>query len=80
MFATQPIPFAITIPKVDLKASTRLDWGVTIWVHADNTDALYATLKRHGVRIVTEPSDGNFGRPFTFVHPDGYSIVAHDGK
>jgi catechol 2,3-dioxygenase-like lactoylglutathione lyase family enzyme len=80
VFATQPIPFAITTPKVDLKASTRLGWGVALWMHTDNADALCAKLKAEGVRIVAEPSDGNFGRQFTFADPDGYAVVAHDGK
>lgn len=80
VFATQPIPFAITTPKVDLKASTKLGWGVSLWMHTDDAEALYASLKKHGVRILAEPSDGSFGRQFTFADPDGYAIVAHDGK
>jgi len=80
VFATQPIPFAITSPKVDLKASPKLGWGVSLWMHTENADALCASLRQHGVRILAEPSDGNFGRQFTFADPDGYAIVAHDGK
>ncbi|MGA9524035.1 MAG: VOC family protein [Myxococcaceae bacterium] len=80
VFATQPIPFAITTPKVDLKASTRLGWGVALWMHTDNADALCASLKEQGVQIIAEPTDGNFGRQFAFADPDGYTVVAHDGK
>ena len=36
VFATHPIPFAITTPKVDLKAASRLGWGVALWMHTDN--------------------------------------------
>jgi len=80
VFATQPIPFAITTPRVDLKASTKLGWGVSIWMHTDNADALCTRLKEQGVPILSEPVDGNFGRQFTFADPDGYMIVAHDRR
>jgi catechol 2,3-dioxygenase-like lactoylglutathione lyase family enzyme len=80
VFATQPIPFAITTPKIDLKASSRLGWGVALWMHTDNAEALCARLRKHGVRILSEPADGNFGRQFSFADPDGYAIVAHDGR
>ena len=77
VFATQPIPFAITTPKVDLKASNKLGWGVSLWLQTDDADALCAQLKKHHVQILAEPTDGNFGRQFTFADPDGYSIVVH---
>jgi catechol 2,3-dioxygenase-like lactoylglutathione lyase family enzyme len=79
VFATMPIPFAITTPKVDLRASTRLGWGVALWMHTEDADALCARLRGRGARILTEVSDGNFGRQFTFADPDGYAIVAHGG-
>ncbi len=79
VFDTRPIPFAITTPKVDLKASSRLGWGVSLWMHTADADALCASLRRHGVRILAEPMDGRFGRQFTFADPDGYAIIAHDG-
>ncbi len=80
VFATKPIPFAITTPKVDLKAATRLGWGIALWMHTEDADSLCARLKEHGVRILAEPSEGNFGRQFTFADPDGYAVVAHDGE
>ena len=80
VFATQPIPFAITTPKVDLKAASRLGWGVALWMHTDNAEALCARLRKHDVRILSEPADGNFGRQFSFADPDGYAIVAHHGR
>jgi catechol 2,3-dioxygenase-like lactoylglutathione lyase family enzyme len=79
VFATTPIPFAITTPKVGLKGSTRLGWGVALWMHTVDADALCARLNGRGVRILAELSDGNFGRQFTFADPDGYAIVAHGG-
>jgi predicted enzyme related to lactoylglutathione lyase len=80
LFATQPVPFAITTPKIDLKASNKLGWGVSIWIHTEDADALCARLRERGARIIAEPGDGNFGRQFTFADPDGYAVVAHDGK
>src|SRR5271170_4267446 len=59
VFATKPIPFAITTPKVDLKASTRLGWGVALWMLADDADALCASLRAQGVLILAEPTTGN---------------------
>lgn len=80
VFATRPIPFAITVPKIDLKASSRLGWGVALWMHTENADVLFATLRDQGVRILAEPSEGGFGRQFTFADPDGYAVVAHDRR
>jgi catechol 2,3-dioxygenase-like lactoylglutathione lyase family enzyme len=77
VFATTPIPFAITTPKVDLTASTRLGWGVSLWIQIGDPDALWAKLKGQGVPILADVSDGNFGRQFTFADPDGYTFVAH---
>jgi catechol 2,3-dioxygenase-like lactoylglutathione lyase family enzyme len=77
VFATTPIPFAITTPKVDLRASTRLGWGVSLWMRIEDPDALCAKLKGQGVPILADVSDGNFGRQFTFADPDGYAFVAH---
>ena len=80
VFATQPIPFAITTPKVDLKASTKLGWGVALWMHTGDADSLHAQLKERGVHILAEPTTGGFGRQFTFADLDGYAVVAHDGR
>ncbi|HTT14493.1 MAG TPA: VOC family protein [Thermoplasmata archaeon] len=77
VFATTPIPFAITTPKVDLRASTRLGWGVSLWIRIEDPDALCAKLKGQGVPILAEVSEGKFGRQFTFADPDGYAFVAH---
>jgi predicted enzyme related to lactoylglutathione lyase len=49
-------------------------------MHADDADALCASLRAQGVQILAEPTTGNFGRQFSFADPDGYAIVAHDGK
>ena len=64
VFATTPIPFAVREPAIDLKAVGRLGWGVALWLKADDPQALHDRLADAGVRIVTEPFDGPFGRTF----------------
>ena len=77
VFATTPIPFAVREPAIDLKAVERLGWGVALWLKADDPQALHDRLVNAGVRIVTEPFDGPFGRTFAFADPDGYVVTIH---
>ena len=77
VFATEPIPFAVREPAVDLDAASRLGWGVALWLKADDIDRLHQDLADHGVTIVTPPFDGPFGRTFAFADPDGYTITLH---
>lgn len=77
VFKTSPIPFAIREPMVDLDAVPRLGWGIALWFGCDDPDALHTTLVDAGATIAQEPSDGAFGRQFTFVDPDGYAITVH---
>jgi catechol 2,3-dioxygenase-like lactoylglutathione lyase family enzyme len=77
VFDTKPIALAIRRPIVDLQASSHLGWGVSLWVAADDADALHRTLTDAGVPIVVPPADGPFGRFFTFRDPDGYGITVH---
>ena len=77
VFATTPIPFAVREPAIDLKAVERLGWGVALWLKAHEPQALHDRLVDAGVRIVTEPFDGPFGRTFVFADPDGYAITIH---
>ena len=77
VFATTPIPFAVREPAIDLKAVERLGWGVALWLKADDPQALHDRLVHAGVRIVTEPFDGPFGRTFVFADPDGYAVTIH---
>ncbi len=77
VFSTAPIPFAVREPAIDLKAVERLGWGVALWLKADDPQALHDRLVNAGVRIVTEPFDGPFGRTFVFADPDGYAITIH---
>jgi predicted enzyme related to lactoylglutathione lyase len=77
VFATEPIPFAVREPTVDLDATGRLGWGVALWLKAEDVDRLHDDLAAHGVPIVTAPFDGPFGRTFAFADPDGYVVTLH---
>jgi len=77
VFTTEPIPFAIREPAVDLDATSRLGWGVALWLKADDVDKLHDDLAAHGVPIVTALFDGPFGRTFAFADPDGYVVTLH---
>jgi len=78
VFATEPVPFAVREPMVDLDAVSRPGWGVALWLRADGgIDALHDDLVKHDVTVVTEPFDGPFGRTFAFADPDGYVITVH---
>lgn len=78
VFATQPIPFAVRTPLVDLESVDKLGWGVALWFRADDTDTVYRRVRDAGRPIVVEPNEGPFGRTFAFVDPDGYSVTVHD--
>lgn len=78
IFATKPIPFAVREAAVDLDAVDHLGWGAALWFLCDDSEALHDRLAGDGVRIVTEPFDGPFGRTFAFSDPDGYTITVHD--
>ncbi|MBA3947071.1 MAG: VOC family protein [Herpetosiphonaceae bacterium] len=77
VFRTEPVPFAIREPAVDLDASPRLGWGVALWFLADDADTLHASLQAAGVTIAQPLQNGPFGRQFAFMDPDGYTITVH---
>ncbi len=81
VFATQPIPFAVRelLPATDLDAG-QPGLGIAVWLRVDAAQALHDQLAEHGVRIVTAPFDGPFGRTFAVADPDGYVITLHDGE
>ncbi|GLZ53241.1 hypothetical protein Acsp07_28580 [Actinomycetospora sp. NBRC 106378] len=81
MFATRPIAFAVRepLPGVDLDAVVpRPGHGVALWLHADDAQGLHDHLAAAGVTVLAAPSDGPFGRQFTFADPDGYAVTVHD--
>ena len=80
VFETTPISFAVRepLPGVDLDtASPRPGLGVALWLNADGVDALHQTLADAGVPIPGAPTDGPFGRMFSFADPDGYLVTIH---
>src|ERR1700733_10135362 len=64
VFDTKPVPFAIRTPTADLNATSKLGWGVSLWIAATDADALQAQLVKKGVPILLPPADGLFGRVF----------------
>ena len=77
VFSTQPVPFAIRTPMVDLDATDKLGWGVSLWMAATDADAMHNKLVQSGVPIILPPADGPFGRFFAFRDPDGYTMTVH---
>ncbi|MGC8618810.1 MAG: VOC family protein [Thermoplasmata archaeon] len=80
LFDTKPIQFAIRTPQVDLKAVNHLGWGIALWMHADNVEALYNSLVKKKVVILQKLESGAFGKQFTFSDIDGYSVTVHGDK
>lgn len=79
VFRTEPIPFAVRKPMVDLDATDGLGRGVSLWFCCDDAQGLYETLVVAGIQVAQEPFDGPFGRTFSFADPDGYTVTVHDG-
>jgi len=77
VFDTHPIPFAVREPLVDLNASPRLGWGVSLWLAADDAQGLHDRLATAGVPILQPPTRGPFGLQFSFSDPDGYTVTVH---
>lgn len=77
VFDTKPVPFALREPIVNLDDTSKLGWGMVLWMACDDADELHRDLSEAGVPIVAPPADGPFGRFFTFRDPDGYGITAH---
>jgi predicted enzyme related to lactoylglutathione lyase len=80
VFATTPIPLAVREPPpgVNLDAARRPGAGVALWLKADDAQALHDKLAAAGVRIVSAPADGPFGRQFACADADCYVITVHD--
>lgn len=80
IFDTQPVPFAIRKPLVDLGLVDRLGWGLSLWLASDDADGLHERLVGAGVPILAPPVNGPFGRFFSFRDPDGYAITVHTAR
>jgi len=79
-FLSYPIPFAVMAapPGFDLEAMPRPVRAPALWFKASSSQVIHDALVRAGVTIVRPPSDGRFGRQFTFLDPDGYAITIYD--
>jgi catechol 2,3-dioxygenase-like lactoylglutathione lyase family enzyme len=79
-FLTYPIPFAVMQPPpgVDLESLPHPVRVPSVWFKASNSQAVHDALVEAGVTILRPPSDGRFGRQFTFVDLDGYAITMYD--
>ncbi|MFE5039081.1 VOC family protein [Streptomyces sp. NPDC056683] len=80
VFETKPIAFALrdVVPGTDLASVARPGIGAAIWLHATDVQAIHDALAADGHTIVSAPTDGPFGRTFTFADPDGYHVTLHD--
>jgi len=52
--------------------------SIQLWWRASDAQALFEKVKAAGVRILTEPFEGPFGRTFTMADPDGYRITVYE--
>lgn len=80
VFDTAPIPFAVRepLPGVDLAAAApRPGVSVALWLATADADGLHQRLRAADVPIVAPPSDGPFGRMFSFTDPQGYLLTVH---
>ncbi|WP_145332396.1 VOC family protein [Paenibacillus xylanexedens] len=79
VFETKPIAFALRdlTPGVDLASGTQPGLGVALWLYAPDAQEIHDKLVKTGVKITSAPTDGPFGRTFTFADPDGYLITLH---
>lgn len=79
VFTTEPIAFAVRepLPGVDLDSAGQPGLGVALWFRADDAQALHDRLRAAGTTIVKAPEDGPFGRMFTFLGPEGYTLTVH---
>ena len=78
LFDTSTIPFALSEAKVNLDEAPHPGWGVTLWIDCDHVNELHAKLEGAGVKILTPPFDGPFGRTFVFADPDGYRLTVNE--
>jgi catechol 2,3-dioxygenase-like lactoylglutathione lyase family enzyme len=79
-FLSYPIPFAVgqAPPGVDLDSLPRPHLVPAIWFKTANSQVVHDALVEEGVTILRPPTDGRFGRQFTFVDLDGYAITIYD--
>jgi predicted enzyme related to lactoylglutathione lyase len=78
LFDTNSIPFGLSEARVNMDEAPHPGRGVTLWIHCDRVDELYAEFEADGATVITPPYDSPFGRAFVFADPDGYRITANE--
>ena len=63
---------------MDLDSLPRPRLAPAIWFKTADSCVVHDTLVEDGVTILKPPTDGRFGRQFTFVDPGGYAITIYD--
>ncbi len=51
---------------------------IALWWRAGDAQALFELVSAEGVKIVTPPFDGPFGRTFVMADPDGYRVTVYE--
>jgi predicted enzyme related to lactoylglutathione lyase len=79
-FLSYPVPFAITPAPVgiDLDSIPRPLLVPVIWFKTNDSQAAHDALVEAGTTILRPITTGRFGRQFTFVDPEGYTITIYD--
>ncbi|MFT0847238.1 VOC family protein [Actinomycetaceae bacterium L2_0104] len=82
VFTDGSVSFAVRnpFPGVDLDQLGQLGAGIGVWFQCTDPAELHERLVSRGVTIVQEPSQGPFGKQFTFRDPDGYVVTIHGGE
>ena len=50
---------------------------MALWLHAPDAQDIHDVVA-YFTTIISAPTDGPFGRAFTFADPDGYQVTLHD--
>ncbi len=79
-FLSYPVPFAITPAPagIDLDSIPRPLLVPAIWFKTNDSQAAHDALVEAGITILRPITTGRFGRQFTFVDPEGYTITIYD--
>lgn len=77
VFKTSPIALALREPLRPLPKTGRLGIGMALWIGCGDADAFHDQIVERGGDVLSELSDGPFGRFFVASDPDGYAITFH---
>jgi predicted enzyme related to lactoylglutathione lyase len=77
IFKTRPIALALREPLRPLPETGPLGAGMVLWVACDDADAFHNRIVERGGKVLSQLSDGPFGRSFVASDPDGYAITFH---